>query len=53
MKLCDFGLARMKNKLQKKNRAMLGTPNWMSPETLRGEDYEQASDVYSFGVIIW
>lgn len=53
VKLCDFGLSRMKNRLQKRNRAILGTPNWMSPETLRGEDYEEADDVYSFGVIIW
>ena len=53
IKLCDFGLSQMKNKLQKRTRAIIGTANWMAPEILRGEDYEEASDVYSFGVVAW
>ena len=53
VKLCDFGLSTVKNKLQKRNRDIIGTPNWMAPEILRGEKYDEASDVFSFGMVIW
>ena len=53
MKICDFGLSKMKTKLRKNNNMVIGTANWMAPETLRGEKYTEASDVYSFGVVIW
>lgn len=36
MKLCDFGLSRVKNKIhKKKNQGRIGTPHWMAPEILR------------------
>ena len=53
VKLCDFGLARYKNRFVKENKGKTGTPHWMSPEILRGERYTEPSDVYSYGVILW
>jgi serine/threonine protein kinase len=53
VKICDFGLARYKEKFQKDNHGKIGTPHWMAPEILRGEKYEESADVYSFGVIVW
>lgn len=53
VKICDFGLARYKEKFQKDNHGKIGTPHWMAPEILRGERYDEAADVYSFGVILW
>jgi len=50
VKLCDFGLSR-RGKIRRKGK--VGTPNWMAPEIMRGEEYTQASDVYSFGMILW
>lgn len=45
--LVDFDLT-----IEKTKKARFGTPNWMAPEILRGEKYEEASDVYSFGVVL-
>ncbi len=53
VKICDFGLARYKEKFVRDNNGKVGTPHWMAPEILRGEKYTEAADVYSFGVILW
>jgi serine/threonine protein kinase len=53
VKICDFGLARYQDKFHRENYGQVGTPHWMAPEILRGEQYTAASDVYSFGVILW
>jgi serine/threonine protein kinase len=54
VKLCDFGLSRLKNnKKNKKGNIRVGTPHWMAPEILKGEKYECESDVYSFGILLW
>ncbi|XP_065188453.1 probable serine/threonine-protein kinase DDB_G0278509 [Sycon ciliatum] len=31
----------------------VGTLRWKSPETVRGEHYNEKADVYSFGVVLW
>eukprot|EP01015_Nassula_variabilis_P014344 TRINITY_DN2184_c0_g1_i2.p1 TRINITY_DN2184_c0_g1~~TRINITY_DN2184_c0_g1_i2.p1 ORF type:complete len:132 (+),score=32.47 TRINITY_DN2184_c0_g1_i2:64-459(+) len=54
IKLCDFGLSAVKQKLQKKKKGgRIGTPHWMAPEILREEEYDEKSDVYSYGMILW
>ena len=53
VKVCDFGLARYKEKFIHENHGKIGTPNWMAPEILRGECYQESADVYSFGVMVW
>eukprot|EP00347_Sterkiella_histriomuscorum_P007834 403347387 len=53
VKICDFGLARYREKFQKDNHGKIGTPHWMAPEILRGEKYLEPADVYSYGVILW
>ena len=55
VKICDFGLSRIRNtkKNKKNNNIRVGTPHWMAPEILKGEKYEYESDVYSFGIILW
>ena len=40
VKLCDFGLSRLRdNKKNKKDNIRVGTPHWMAPEILKGEKF--------------
>ncbi len=54
-KIIDFGIAKLKqvdNTLTKAGMSV-GTPAYMAPEAVRGEDAEPRSDIYSFGVMMY
>lgn len=53
VKVCDFGLSRLKANTFLSSKTAAGTPEWMAPEVLRDEPSNEKSDVYSFGVILW
>lgn len=53
VKVCDFGLSRMKHHTYLSSKSCAGTPEWMAPEVLRNEPANEKCDVYSFGVILW
>ncbi|MCO5550891.1 hypothetical protein L7F22_004385 [Adiantum nelumboides] len=53
VKVCDFGLSRMKHSTFLSSKSTAGTPEWMAPEVLRNEPSNEKCDVYSFGVILW
>jgi serine/threonine protein kinase len=53
VKLCDFGMARTCEHTFVATRHIAGSPSWMAPEVLRGDDFNALSDVYSYGVILW
>ncbi|KAG6674373.1 hypothetical protein I3843_15G034200 [Carya illinoinensis] len=53
VKVCDFGLSRMKHNTFLSSKSTAGTPEWMAPEVLRNEQANEKCDVYSFGVILW
>jgi len=53
VKLCDFGLARMKSELMTGAMQFAGTPNYMAPEIFRNEKYTENVDVWAFGVMMW
>lgn len=51
IKVCDFGMTKTK-----KNHwatTQCGTTQWMAPEILRNERYDEKADVFSFGIVMW
>ncbi|KAL1216851.1 putative serine/threonine-protein kinase SIS8 [Cardamine amara subsp. amara] len=53
VKVCDFGLSRMKHSTYLSSKSTAGTAEWMAPEVLRNEPADEKCDVYSYGVILW
>jgi len=51
-KLCDFGFART---YSSKNRptTVCGTDEFMAPEVIIGDDYNEKSDIFSFGMLMF
>ncbi|HTP34775.1 MAG TPA: protein kinase [Candidatus Acidoferrales bacterium] len=59
VKLLDFGLARRSRRdadgsgTLTLNTEIAGTPQYMSPEQIRGEDIDHRSDVFAFGAMLY
>jgi len=52
--LMDFGIARgADSEGMTATGAIVGTPDYMSPEQVRGEKADLRSDIFSFGVILY
>ncbi len=54
VKIVDFGLAKLggATRITKAGTSM-GTPAYMSPEQVRGQDIDHRSDIWSLGVILY
>lgn len=52
VKLGDFGLARIMDK-DSFSDTVVGTPNYMSPEVIKGAKYNKKSDVWSLGCLVY
>ncbi len=54
VKLTDFGIARiLTDATISKTGTVVGTPNYMSPEQIKGEELTPASDLFSLGVVLY
>jgi serine/threonine-protein kinase len=53
--LSDFGLAKMVEGSPEitKSGHLVGTPLYMAPEMLRGEEIDQRADIYSLGMVLY
>ncbi len=52
VKVCDFGFARKIDGPKNSYFTICGTDEWMSPEVMLGERYDEKADVYSFGMVL-
>jgi serine/threonine protein kinase/tetratricopeptide (TPR) repeat protein len=54
VRIMDFGIARrMRDSALTEEGAIIGTPDYMSPEQVDGKEADQRADLYSLGVIIY
>ena len=54
LKIIDMGTAKLLKKDNfYKTRTVIGTPHYMSPETISGKGYSFRSDLWSFGVVLF
>ena len=54
VRIMDFGIARsLKEEGITVAGVMIGTPEYMSPEQVKGKEVDQRSDIYSLGIIMY
>jgi len=55
-KILDFGLAKLRGEAHAESATgsgVAGTPGYMSPEQIRGEELDARTDLYSFGAVLY
>jgi len=51
-KIADFGYAAQLTQEKAKRFTIVGTPYWMAPELIRGQNYDQKVDIWSLGIMV-
>ncbi|HEY4562705.1 MAG TPA: protein kinase, partial [Thermoanaerobaculia bacterium] len=53
VKILDFGLARLAGQAVSRTGSVAGTPAYMSPEQLGGDEVDARTDLWSLGVVLY
>jgi len=51
VKIADFGYAAQLSEGKAKRNTIVGTPYWMAPELIRGQNYGTKVDIWSLGIM--
>jgi len=52
LRLCDFGFSRISDFRSKRAMTICGTPGFVAPEVMLGNDYDSSCDVFSYGNVL-
>jgi serine/threonine protein kinase len=53
IKLMDFGIARSARASGSRATRLIGTPQYISPEQIKGQPADFRSDIYSYGILLF
>ncbi len=53
VKLTDFGIAQIASDIETDDEPVVGTPSYMSPEQIRGEETDPRTDLFSLGATLY
>lgn len=51
--LTDFGIAKLMAQVTQSTSGVMGTPNYMAPELLKGQPATPAADIYALGAMLY
>ncbi|ORX85642.1 kinase-like protein [Basidiobolus meristosporus CBS 931.73] len=51
IKIADFGHSTQFNEANPTRKSVIGTPYWMAPEVVKGQDYTTKVDIWSLGIV--
>jgi eukaryotic-like serine/threonine-protein kinase len=53
VKILDFGIARLGSMQMTAAGALIGTPDYMSPEQIRGDEIDRRTDLWAVGAVLY
>ena len=53
IKVSDFGFCKKLKEINDMAESMVGSPMYMAPECLVGDNYNTKADIYSLGVVLY